>query len=199
VANPFKITIVGVGDDGSPGLSQQATEVIARASKLYGSDSLLERFAHIKVDKQSLGPDLDRLASELDSAPDGSVVLASGDPLFYGTARFLCERLGKETFQVIPHVSSMQLAFARVKESWDEAYLTNVASQPLDRILEKIRVAEKVGLFTSQDVPPSRIAELLIAKGSTILQPMFARISVPPTSESPNASSEIWFCKNSHR
>jgi len=165
VASPFKITIVGVGDDGSPGLSQQATEVIARASKLYGSASLLERFADSKVDKQPLGPDLERLATELDSAPEGSVVLASGDPLFYGTARFLCERLGKETFQVIPHVSSMQLAFARVKESWDEAYLTNVASQPLDRILEKIRIAEKVGLFTSQDVPPSRVAELLIAKG----------------------------------
>jgi precorrin-6Y C5,15-methyltransferase (decarboxylating) len=165
VANSHKITIVGVGDDGSPGLSQQATEVIARATKLYGSTALLERFCNAAVDQQVLGPDLDRLASELESAPTGSVVLASGDPLFYGTARFLCERLGKETFEVIPHVSSMQLAFARVKESWDEAYLTNVANQPLDRIVEKIRTAEKVGLFTSQEVPPSRIAELLLSKG----------------------------------
>jgi precorrin-6Y C5,15-methyltransferase (decarboxylating) len=165
VANSTKITIVGVGDDGSPGLSQQATEVIARATKLYGSTALLERFCDAAVDQQVLGPDLDRLASELESAPPGSVVLASGDPLFYGTARFLCERLGKETFEVIPHVSSMQLAFARVKENWDEAYLTNVANQPLDRIVEKIRTAEKVGLFTSQEVPPSRIAELLLSKG----------------------------------
>jgi precorrin-6Y C5,15-methyltransferase (decarboxylating) len=165
VANSTKITIVGVGDDGSPGLSQQATEVIARATKLYGSTALLERFCDAAVDQQVLGPDLDRLASELESAPDGSVVLASGDPLFYGTARFLCERLGKETFEVIPHVSSMQLAFARVKENWDEAYLTNVVNQPLDRIVEKIRTAEKVGLFTSQEVPPSRIAELLLSKG----------------------------------
>jgi len=165
VANSTKITIVGVGDDGSPGLSQQATEVIARATKLYGSTALLERFCDAAVDQQVLGPDLDRLASELESAPAGSVVLASGDPLFYGTARFLCERLGKETFEVIPHVSSMQLAFARVKENWDEAYLTNVVNQPLDRIVEKIRTAEKVGLFTSQEVPPSRIAELLLSKG----------------------------------
>ena len=165
MANSTKITIVGVGDDGSPGLSQQATEVIARATKLYGSTALLERFCNAAVDQQVLGPDLDRLASELESAPPGSVVLASGDPLFYGTARFLCERLGKETFEVIPHVSSMQLAFARVKENWDEAYLTNVVNQPLDRIVEKIRTAEKVGLFTSQEVPPSRIAELLLSKG----------------------------------
>jgi len=59
----------------------------------------------------------------------------------------------------------MQLAFARVKESWDEAYLANVANQPLERILERIRTTEKAGVFTSEQVPPSRIAELLIAKG----------------------------------
>ena len=160
-----KITIVGVGDDGSPGLSQQAIEVIQRASTLFGSSTLLERFPNFQGEKRTLGSDLDRLATELENAPMGSVVLASGDPLFYGTARFLCERLGKDTFEVIPHVSSMQLAFARVKESWDEAYLANVANQPLERILERIRTTEKAGVFTSEQVPPSRIAELLIAKG----------------------------------
>ena len=160
-----KITIVGVGDDGSPGLSQQAIEVIQQASTLFGSSTMLERFPNFQGEKRTLGSDLDRLATELENAPMGSVVLASGDPLFYGTARFLCERLGKDTFEVIPHVSSMQLAFARVKESWDEAYLANVANQPLERILERIRTTEKAGVFTSEQVPPSRIAELLIAKG----------------------------------
>ena len=126
---------------------------------------MLERFPNFQGEKRTLGSDLDRLATELENAPIGSVVLASGDPLFYGTARFLCERLGKDTFEVIPHVSSMQLAFARVKESWDEAYLANVANQPLERILERIRTTEKAGVFTSEQVPPSRIAELLIAKG----------------------------------
>ena len=36
----------------------------------------------------------------------------------------------------------MQLAFARVKESWDEAYLTNLANRPLDQVIEKIRVPQ---------------------------------------------------------
>jgi precorrin-6Y C5,15-methyltransferase (decarboxylating) len=61
----------------------------------------------------------------------------------------------------------MQLAFARVKESWDEAYLTNLASQPLDRVIERIRTAEKVGVFTSDELPPARLAEALISKGIT--------------------------------
>ncbi|MCH5376442.1 MAG: precorrin-6Y C5,15-methyltransferase (decarboxylating) subunit CbiT, partial [Planctomycetes bacterium] len=74
----------------------------------------------------------------------------------------LCDRLGKDRFEVIPHVSSMQLAFARVKESWDEAYLANVATQGIERVVEQVRTAEKVGLFTSENVTPAVIARELL-------------------------------------
>ena len=49
-----------------------------------------------------------------------------GDPMFYGLARYVTEKIGKDRFDVVPHVSSMQLAFARVKESWEDAYLANL-------------------------------------------------------------------------
>jgi len=162
-----KITIVGIGDDGAPGLTQIALEVIRNAKHLLGTSSLLAKFPEYQGPSEALGADLDRLANRLESAEPGTVLLATGDPLFYGTARFLCDRLGKERFEVLPHVSSMQLAFARVKESWEEAYLTNLATQPLDHVLEKIRSAEKVGVFTSEDVPPQRLAEAMLAKGVT--------------------------------
>ncbi len=93
------------------------------------------------------------------------VVLAGGDPLFYGVARYLCDRLGKDNFEVLPHVSSMQLAFARVKETWEEAYLTNLATHPLDDVLDRIRTAETVGLFTSEQEGPPQIARQLLARG----------------------------------
>jgi precorrin-6Y C5,15-methyltransferase (decarboxylating) len=88
----------------------------------------------------------------------------TGDPLFYGLARFLCDRLGNERCEIIPHVSSMQLAFARVKESWDEAYLTNLANHNLDAVVEKIRVASKVGLFTTEQITPSQVAKKMLAR-----------------------------------
>ncbi|MCU0717493.1 MAG: precorrin-6y C5,15-methyltransferase (decarboxylating) subunit CbiE [Pirellula sp.] len=160
-----KIWIIGIGDDGAAGLTKQASDLIHSASLLVGSTLLLEKFPDFTGAKESVGGDLDRLANIVDRATGLTVVLASGDPLFYGTARFLCDRLGKDRFEVLPHVSSMQLAFARVKESWDEAYLTNVASQPIERVIERIRSAEKVGVFTSEEFPPARLAEVLIAKG----------------------------------
>src|SRR6202008_17970 len=90
-----------------------------------------------------------------------TVVVAGGDPLFYGVARYLCDRLGKERFEVLPHVSSMQLAFARVKETGEEAYLTNLATHPLDTVLDRIRSAETVGLFTTEQDSPPAIARAL--------------------------------------
>ena len=93
------------------------------------------------------------------------MLVSSGDPLFYGVARYLCDRLGKDQFEVVPHVSSMQLAFARVKESWEDAYLTNLAGRPLEAVIDRIRTAEKVGLFSSDEHPPSRLARALLDRG----------------------------------
>ena len=92
-------------------------------------------------------------------------IVAGGDPLFYGVARYLCDRMGKEHFEVLPHVSSMQLAFARVKETWEEAYLTNLQTHPLDAVVDRIRTAETVGLFTSEQEGPAQIARQLLARG----------------------------------
>ena len=110
-----------------------------------------------------IGGDLDKIVSQINAAGNvRSAILVTGDPLFYGLARFLCDKLGQDRCEIVPHVSSMQLAFARVKESWDEAYLTNVANHSLDSVVERIRVAEKVGLFTSEQCGPSQVAQTLL-------------------------------------
>lgn len=166
-----KITIIGIGDDGFDGLTQLALKIIAEAGTLFGPANLLEKLsnhptARSKQELCVLPTDLDSMAAEIEGQHAGPLVmLASGDPLFYGTARFLCEHLGKERFEVLPHVSSMQLAFARVKESWDEAYLTNLATQTLPRVVERVRSAEKVGIFTTAEAPPRALAAGLLEQG----------------------------------
>src|SRR5205823_3104475 len=110
-------------------------------------------------------PSVLALLEEFFRKPRRAVLLAPGDPLFYGVARYLCDRLGKDRFEVLPHVSCMQLAFARIKESWEEAYLTNLATHPLEEVLDRIRIAETVGLFTSEEQGPAQVARQLLARG----------------------------------
>lgn len=161
-----RITIIGIGDDGFEGLTRQALDMINGAGTLFGPHSLLSKLPNSKSHCVTLSADLDQAASTLAQVyPGPLVMLASGDPLFYGVTRYLCERLGKDRFEVIPHVSSMQLAFARVKESWDEAYLSNLASQTLPHVISRIRGATKVGLFTTQQFTPNLIASALLEQG----------------------------------
>ena len=110
-----------------------------------------------------IGTDLQEAVEAIAALGDKSVaVLVSGDPLFYGLARYLCDGLGAERCEIVPHVSSMQLAFARVKVSWDEAYLTDLTNHPLGSVVDKIRVAEKAGLFTTEDCTPADVAVELL-------------------------------------
>ena len=121
MATEARIKIIGIGDDGLEGLTSTARSLLDAADLIVGSESLLAGLPG-STESIAVGGDLDELLTLIQQHRDRQLVLLStGDPLFYGVARFLCDKLGKDQFDVIPHVSSMQLAFARVKESWDDA------------------------------------------------------------------------------
>ena len=162
-----KLVIVGIGDDGMAGLTESARRVVQGADLILGAPATLRLLDEIEIRKVELDPEMPSALRQVRSALASShpVLVSGGDPLFYGVARYLCDRLGKDQFEVIPHVSSMQLAFARVKESWEDAYLTSLAGRPLEAIIDRVRTAEKVGLFSSDDHPPRRIFRELLDRG----------------------------------
>jgi precorrin-6Y C5,15-methyltransferase (decarboxylating) len=158
-----KIQIIGIGDDGLEGLTVAPRQLVEKAELLIGARQTMAGLPAGKAERVEIGSDLDAIVRKIEAASGKRVViLTAGDPLFYGTARYLCDRLGKDRFEVTPHVSSMQLAFARVKETWDDAYLTNLASQPLELVVEKARTAAKVGVFTTEAAPPNAVAQALL-------------------------------------
>jgi precorrin-6Y C5,15-methyltransferase (decarboxylating) len=162
-----RIHIIGVGGDGLAGLTARARELVNSADLVLGSEHTLDLLPEVRAERLRIGPDLQEAVRTLEAnlGRRRMVIVATGDPLFYGVARYLCDRLGKERFEVLPHVSSMQLAFARVKESWEEAYLTNLATHPLDAVIDRIRTADTVGLFTSEEEGPPEVARQLLARG----------------------------------
>jgi precorrin-6Y C5,15-methyltransferase (decarboxylating) len=162
-----KIHIVGIGSDGLAGLTARARSLLTAADLVLGSEPVLNLLAELPAERVRVGAALQEVVDLLTAnlGRKRMVIVAGGDPLFYGVARYLCERLGKERFEVLPHVSSMQLAFARIKESWEEAYLTDLATHPLESVLDRIRTSELVGLFTSEREGPPAIARTLLAHG----------------------------------
>jgi precorrin-6Y C5,15-methyltransferase (decarboxylating) len=163
----IRIHIIGVGSDGLAGLTSQARTLLQAADVVLGSDQALAALPELRAERVRLGSDLGEVLRLLESqyGQKRLVLVATGDPLFYGVARYLCDRLGRDRFEVVPHVSTMQLAFARVKETWEEAYLTNLATHPLASVIDRIRTAETVGLFPSESEPPPVIARELLDRG----------------------------------
>ncbi|MFM7412730.1 MAG: precorrin-6y C5,15-methyltransferase (decarboxylating) subunit CbiE [Planctomycetota bacterium] len=161
-----KVQIVGIGDDGVEGMTAQARRLVEAADVLVGPESCSTLVPPAVRGRFVAAANLEELVERIEGAgAKRIVVLASGDPLFYGTARYVCSKLGKDRFEIVPHVSSMQLAFARVKESWEEAFLANVSGQSIERVVDRVRSSETAGLFTSDQWPAPAVARALLDEG----------------------------------
>ena len=166
-----KVHIVGIGDDGVEGMTAQARRLVEAADVLVGPESCATLVPPAVRDRLVAAANLEELVERIEAAGAKKVVvLASGDPLFYGTARYVCSKLGKDRFEVVPHVSSMQLAFARVKESWEDAFLANLSGQSIERVVDRVRSSETAGLFTSDQWPAPAVARALLDEGIDYFQ-----------------------------
>ena len=93
------------------------------------------------------------------------VVLASGDPLFYGVGDLITKKVGKEHVDIIPTCSSAQLAFSRIGQKWDDAHFISLHGRPLKGLVNKIQDEAKVLLLTDEDNNPTAIADYLLSYG----------------------------------
>ncbi|WP_380568684.1 precorrin-6y C5,15-methyltransferase (decarboxylating) subunit CbiE [Streptacidiphilus jeojiensis] len=110
-----------------------------------------------------LAPALDAAATALDDGAGPVVVLASGDPGFFGIVRALAERFGPEALDVRPGVSSVAEAFARVGLPWDDAVVVSAHGRDPRTALNVCRAHRKVAVLTAPGAGPAEIGAALAA------------------------------------
>ena len=164
-ASAANVMVVGIGDNGADSLSRDALRRVEDAELLLGGERQLSFFANHPAEKLTIRDNLKEIAARLQNETRRVVVLASGDPLFYGIAGYLATKIGRDRLEVLPNISSMQLAFARIKESWHDAALVSCHAKPVEDALDVIRDAKKVGIFTDNHNTPARIARELLKAG----------------------------------
>jgi precorrin-6B C5,15-methyltransferase / cobalt-precorrin-6B C5,C15-methyltransferase len=167
--NDNVLVVVGIGHDGPVGLSPDARSHIAFARVLAGGRRQLGFFPDWRGEKVLLDNDVPAFVAMLQSRyrREKTVVLASGDPLFYGIGRSLLEAIPKEDMLFLPHVSSVQLAFARIKIAWDDARVVSLHGRPLEALIPAIEARnEKIAVLTDARNNPTAIAELLRQYGA---------------------------------
>src|SRR5581483_4304200 len=162
-----KVHIVGILDDGIYSLPLKTIDLLHHTDLMFGGERHLALFPNHTAKKVPIESNLKEIAETIAShlGKLQMAVLASGDPNFYGIAEYLVGRLGKEAVEINPNVSTLQLAFARIKERWDGAFLASVHGRPMEKIIESVRHAERAGLFTDDKNTPAEIAVRLLESG----------------------------------
>ena len=163
------VSVVGIGLDGIVGLGASARQCLQAATAIAGSDAQLQLVADLPARKIALGSDLSVWLRAIQVAvPEGPVaVLASGDPLFYGIGRVLLEHFGRGAIAFYPHISCVQLAFARLGIPWQGATIVSVHGRGPDELETAIRQGKTpIAVLTDGDWTPAAVARL-----ATALQP----------------------------
>ncbi|CAH1205344.1 Cobalamin biosynthesis bifunctional protein CbiET [Paenibacillus auburnensis] len=161
------IYIIGIGEDGAGGLTPQSLSRVQESEVLFGGERQLSFFSRYCGEKIVLQGGLEAFADKLEGLyrERQTVVLASGDPLFYGIAGFLVRRFGPQHVEVVPHYSSVQLAFARLGDSWQDAELVSLHGRPITGLAQRIDGRHKVALLTDPVNNPAVIAAYLLEFG----------------------------------
>jgi precorrin-6Y C5,15-methyltransferase (decarboxylating) len=160
-----KIYLVGAGMAGWEGFSAKALEIIGKAEVLIGHQRHLDIFPDFVGQKIVLG-ELSELLEFLQKTDRRVAVLASGDPTFFGISRFLLRNLPKDRIEIFTNVTSMQYAFSRIKEPWDDAIFVSAHGRGMHAAVDKIVSAEKACILTDKVNTPAAIAAELIARGA---------------------------------
>ena len=177
-------TLVGILDDGWSGLSDTARQRLIAADLVIGAERTLELVRqHLPASTvlQDMDGALGQVPGWIDAARESGqhvVVLATGDPLCHGIASWLTGKLRPEACEILPAVSTLQLAFARFKRPWQDVRITSCHSTDagewqlgatpehgLYRLMRAIALHPRVASFTGPENSPARLARALLTAG----------------------------------
>jgi precorrin-6Y C5,15-methyltransferase (decarboxylating) len=160
------VTVVGLGVDPDD-LTERHREAIQSAEVLVGGKRQLALFAGQSKTNWVLGANPTATLEEVKREAAGRrvVILASGDPLFYGIGQRAFEVFGSENVLVLPNVTAVQKAFARLKLPWGRARTISVHGREASSIFSELAYSGFIAIYTDPANTPDRLARLLLEYG----------------------------------
>ncbi|MCP9268493.1 cobalt-precorrin-7 (C(5))-methyltransferase [Xenorhabdus sp. XENO-1] len=160
------ITVVGIGPGALANQTLAALDSIKQAEILVGGARHLAEFPHFRGETRRLNADMDGLMRWLELRQHQQVVvLASGDPLFYGIGKRIAEHFASErqNIRIISGISAIQYLCARILLDMNDIYLTSSHGRKPD--FDWLLRHEKIAMVTDELIGPRQIAEEILARG----------------------------------
>ncbi len=157
------IHVIGAGIAGHEGFTPHALDLIERSEILFGAERLLQLFPEYRGEKVVIDDDnLGMMLGRLQTLAGPAVVLASGDPLFFGVGRFLLRNLTGGQIEFLPNVTSVQYAFAKIREPWDDTVFISTRDRGIKKVVDRIVANDKAAVLTDAVSTPAMVGQELL-------------------------------------
>lgn len=164
-AEPW-LTLVGLGEDGRDGLSPAANKALAQAAVVVGGRRHLALAAPLTCETVAWPSPMDLAYSQI-MARRGEkvVVLASGDPFFYGVGSVLARFIPAGEMACLPAPSAFSLVASRLGWAQQDCALVTLHGRPLEKIIPQLFDGAKIIALSWDGATPGKLAALLIQRG----------------------------------
>lgn len=174
MATSHTIHVIGIG---YRPLDKQALEIVLSSEVILVNDRMLDIFkgyAEFETVRDKL-----RLLNNVNDTMEfirenyktrAVTLLATGDPMFFGIGRKIVNAFGKGNVEILPDISSVQLAFSRIKEPWGDAMFISLHGGPdpdtrretqyePEDVPQLLKVHNKIAILTDRINNPAVIAK----------------------------------------
>jgi precorrin-6Y C5,15-methyltransferase (decarboxylating) len=161
------LTLIGIGEDGPAGLGDEAKRLIASTPVVFGGARHIELMQPLITGEAHtwLSPFEKSVEAVLARRGMPTVVLASGDPFFYGVGATLSRHIPASEMSVIPAPSSFSLAASRLGWPLQDVTVLSLHGRPIDLIRPHLHPGRRILALTSDGKGPVDLAALLLAMG----------------------------------
>lgn len=160
------IYVTGVGPGSEAYLTRRAADVISGADILIGGQRHLDEFAGLTTETRIIDADISGLMNWIAERLDRRIViLASGDPMFFGIGKRISETFAPEQVQIVPGISSVQYLCSRAGIDMNDIYLTSSHNRSPD--FDWLLAHERIGMVTDSKIGPKEIAAEILQRGQT--------------------------------
>lgn len=149
-----RIIIVGCGPGAESFITPAARAAAAKADVLIVSRRLMGFFPEVAAERIDSGVDIDGTLDIIAARRDEGrqvVLLATGDPGIASLAQPVIRRFGRDNCELIPGISSIQVAFARLGIDWQDARIISAHSFDPDVSAADLQTAEKIAILGGRE------------------------------------------------
>ena len=160
------ITVVGIGEEGLDGLAPAIRTLVETCEVLVGGERHHDKFPEVVAERLTWQDGFKQAQDEIEKRRGKRiVVLASGDPMYYGVGSTLARRFGAAALTVYPVPGAFSLAAARMGWSIPDSELLTIHGRPLEVLALHLRPGARLLVLSRDGGSPAEAAALLTAKG----------------------------------